>query len=616
MGRLSEGSRQALYKHLLDDTWPRLPNVLLVGSAIEELAVTLEEVASGRTPLQPGDRGSLAGDIGLASTRVGKHLTQATSPTLKDIRAGEVSKLADTFADRTECARVAALARDLLAQLDSAGAREAAWDDVIATLADDSKPVNACLLAFHQLNELLHSRGHDWGAVTHGLYDPMRAGDLDAVRELVSAPPPDNATVAWVVFTNAHLGKGMVRVGAIQFFSGWLAPKDLRDGCPAVNSPDFEPATELTEAAIEWIFLDQTEAEHVVYARVELAGERAKVPPMGRRLPPLEWARQLASDVVEAVGFRHGGTHWVLLDGGCYFTPRGGSFSRPSLPERRALASHPRYEPTGRALGDISPDFADALIAEDEKALAAMEAIRWHRAVQQTENPAMRVALHVRRFEVQWATGDPGGWRTWHDPLRHFLRDRWCRDQQYDALFWGGRLLLRGSLAGSPLDAARVAAQQVHKTTGAASFRIDLNAMMRLAPQVAGEFLGGSFERRYFKELARRTRSSAATLAWWRDLRASFDVLLSRSLRQRNRVIHGREPVPEVIRTVDGFITRLSAYLTASAVQAAAERRDVDPALADEREELADVFESLGDESSVSTLFCHRDGHAFYDLLP
>ena len=621
MSCLSEGSRRALYKDLLDDTWPRIPDVLLVGAALEELAETLEEVVQGRMPPQAGDRRSLACDLDLALTRVGKHLLHATSPPLKEFRTREVSNLASTLADRKECARVAALARNLLAQLDSADALKAAWDDVISTLADDSVHVRACLLAFDQLKELLHRRGHEWWDVRHGLYEPIRAGDFDAARAVVSESPPDDATVAWVVFANADLRTGTVRVGPVQFFNGWLELSDIRDGLPALNSPDFEPATELTDEAIESYF-DKIVAEPIVYARVELAGERAKVPATRRSIPPLEWARHIAFDLVEAVGFRHGGSEWVLLDGGCYFTARGGG-PRPAWPAevdfpplRHLPSSHPRYEPTGKALGCLQPGFADALVAEEEEALAALQAIHWHRDVERTDNPDMHVALHVRRFEVQWSTGDPGGWQTWNAPLRHFMRDLWCRDQQSKAFFWGGRVLLSASLVRPPADPVRMAAQEVHESTGGASFRINLNAMLRVAPEVAGDFLSGSFERRFFKELSRRTRSPAAAQVWWRELRPTFDVLLNRAVRQRNRVIHGREPVPEVIRTVDGFISGLSATLAGSAVHAAAEHRDLDAVLEDERKDVAHLFETLTDEANVLALFSYRAGHAFYELSP
>lgn len=590
--------------------------MVLVGAALEELAVTLEEVVAGRAPPQAGDRRSLACDVELALTRVGRHLDQATSPSLKRVRTREVAKLASVFVDRTECARVAALTRALLAQLDSADALGAGWEDMMAAMGDDSAPVSACVLAFDQLKELVRLRGLDWRVVESRLHEPIRVGDVDAARAVVLEPPRDDAAVVWLVFANADLRSPMVRVGPVQFFNGWLDLNDLPEGRLAVDNPDFEPASELTERAIEW--LNDIESEPIVYARVELGGKRAKRPPTGRRVPPMQWARQLAADLVDAVAFRHGGTEWVLLDRGYYFTAGGSGWSSPSwsgpvefpLPEAPA-----QYEPTGKALAQLSSGFVDALVAEDKTALDAMEAISWHGEVAKLANPDMRVALHVRRFEVQWSTRDAAGWQTWEAPLRHYLRDVWCRDQQNDALSWAGRILFHSQLAGSPHDAVHVAAHEVLERLGDRTFRINLKAMMRLAPEVAGGFHGGTFERRYFKELARETRDGAAAQLWWMELRKSFDVLLNRAVRQRNRVIHGRAPVAEVISTIDSFISWCSAYLAASGVDATAARRTLDATLEDERKDLADLFERLGDEASVSGLFSYRVGHPFYELF-
>jgi hypothetical protein len=85
---LSPGSLRALDDLLgpIQTRWFRLPHVLTVGAVLEELAVTLEEVAAGRTAPQSADRGSLACDLGLALTRVGGNLQRATVPDLKHLR--------------------------------------------------------------------------------------------------------------------------------------------------------------------------------------------------------------------------------------------------------------------------------------------------------------------------------------------------------------------------------------------------------------------------------------------------------------------------------------------------------------------------------------------------
>lgn len=607
--QLNQGSLQALDDLLgtVQRAWFRLPHVLTVVAALEELAVTLQEVADGRKAPLTADRGSLACDLDRALTRAGRHLQHATVPDLKQLRVHEVTKLAATLEDPTESARSGAVIRDVLQQLRTSSAVEAAWDDVVATLADGAASVDACLLAVDQLNELLRARGHELWALHSRVYELIRAGELDKVRSILSQPPLDDATVAWVAFGNADLGRAIVRVGQVRFFDNRVGLKNLKAQCTHGEDHEFAPVDELTDHVIDMYF-KRVEAEHVVFARVELAGARAKRPPDGRRVPPVAWARELASNLVEAAGFRHGGTEWVLLEGGCYFTARGtdagsSGLHDPRLQAERASANNPRYEPTGGRLRKLPTAFVDALAEAKPEAQDAAEAVRWHRQTSTLSNPNMRVALHVRRFEVQWSTGDPGGWQTWEMPLRHYLKDSWCRHEQNNALFRGGRVIDGYQHLADPRSGVAAAAAEVYESTGTMSFNINLKATMRLAPAVAGGFAAGTLQRRLLKELARRTKDGKAAQGWWRDLREAFDMLLNRAVRQRNRVIHGREPVPAVIDSVDGFISGLSATLAAQAVISAGGGSGINDVLEKDREYLADQFESLTAQPSAQTLF-------------
>lgn len=607
--KLSKGSLQALDDLLgvNQRTWVRPPTVLTVGAVLEELAVTLREVADGRTAPQTADRGSLVCDLDLALTRVGEQLQRATSPDLKQVRVQEVSKLATTLDDPVECARVAALARDLLRQLQSSAAVGAAWDDVVATLAEGAATMEASMLAVDQLNELLRGRGYELWVLHNRLYELIRAGELDEARGLVSQAPLDDATVAWVAFGNADLGRAIIRVGQVRFFDGRIGLKNLKAQCIRSEDHDFAPFDELTDEVIGDYFQD-VEAENVVFARVELAGDRARSPADGRRVPPVAWARELASALVEAAGFRHGGTEWVLLRGGCYFTARGtnggsSGFADPRLQAEREQANDPRFEPTGERLRELPADFADALAEAKPQALDAAEAVRWHRQTAKLSNPSMRVALYVRRFEVQWSTGDPGGWRTWEEPLRHYLKDSWSRHELNDALFRAGRVLHRDQCRADPRSAIAAAAAEVYKPTGGWGFNISLKATIRWAPDVANGFAGGTLQRRLLKDVARRTKDGKSAQKWWRDLRAGFDILLNRAVRQRNRVIHGREPVPAVIETVDRFIAGLSATLAAQTVISAGGGRAINDVLERDCQELAEQFAALAAEPSAQALF-------------
>lgn len=607
---LPSPAAEAFIDLLREDAAARLRSrdVLTVIPVLEELAVTLEEVAAGRTAPPDADRRSLVCDMDLALTRAGSSLQLITSPTLRSIRTDEVARLGPIIADRAQSAQVASTVRGVLQQLDAPSAVEAAWDDAIAALANPATPLDQCALAVAQVEELVSRRGQEWWEVRARIAGHLRNGDLEAGKRAAAEPPPKDVVAAWVAIGNAHLARGYLRVGQVQFFTGQLGLRDIRDGCPALDTSEFERAMELSDHTIDLLFSD-IEAENHVLARVELTGPRAKAPPEGRRLPPVEWARKLVEDIIESASFRQQGTDWVVLEGGCYFTAGGNDggtagFDDPVRRAERARAASPYIEPTGEALSSLPAAYADALASDEPSALAAADAVRWHRDVQRIPDARMRIALHARRFELQWGTGAPSRWRTWEEPTRHFLRDLWCRKSQNRLLSWGGIHLRSDQNRAHPKSQVGPAVAEIYVAGSGTAFRINRKAMLRWAPEVAKGFAGGSVQRRRYNELARRTRNGRAAQEWWRELRRSFDVLLNRAVRQRSRVIHGRQPVEAVLASVDGFVADLGAMLAAEAVQGAACGREVAAVLDGERQVLADRYDRIGADTRAEALFC------------
>jgi hypothetical protein len=546
-------------------------------------------------------------DLDLALTRAGSSLQSVTSPTLRSIRTGDLAHLEAIIVDSARSAEVAQTIRGVLQQLDAPTAIEAAWDDSVAALDDPATELDRCALAIAQVEELVSRRGQEWWEMRSRIAGHMRNGELGAAKRVVAEPPPDDVVVAWVAIGNAHLPYGYVRVGQVQFFTGQLRLAEIRDGCPALNTPEFEPAVELSDRVID-LYFSEIEAEHYLLARVELAGPRAHTPPRGRRSPPVEWARRLVEDIVESASFRQQGTDWVVLEGGCYFTADGNDggtagFDDPVRRAERARATSPYIEPTGEALLSLPAAYGDALASDQPAALAAVEAVRWHRDVQRIADPRMRIALNVRRFEVEWGTGDPRGLHTWEEPTRHFLRDLWCRRSQNRSLDWGGIYLRSDQDRAHPKSQVAAALAEIYIPGSGMAFRIDRKAMLRWAPAVAKGFAGGTVQRRRYNDLARRTRNGRAAQVWWRELRRTFDVLLNRAVRQRNRVIHGRQPVEAVLASIDGFVADLSAMLAAEAVRGAAHGHDVAAEFERDRQHLADGYERLGREKSAEALF-------------
>ncbi len=572
----------------------------------------LEDAASGRVRIFDADRRSLVGDLDLALTRTGEHLDATTTPTLHKFKTEQVAHLGEVFGDSERCRAVATAVRDILDQLRRAESAGAAWDDVLAALADGSASSATCALRVAQVAELVRMRGHDWSSMESNLTSAAVNDNLVAGRLVAMAEPASGVSVAWAAFGNAHLAHGYLRVGQVQFFSDQFAPREIRDGCPALLAePDFEAADELTDEAIEWHFAD-VQSQSYVLARVEMDGPRAQSPPGGTD-PPIAWARRYVSGLVEAAGFRLGGTKWLLLDGGSYFTDcgdRGGSMGFGDPVRRRALESFspPTAEPTGDALSGLQPAFADALARGEPSAVRAVSDVGWHRGASEIDDQSMRLALRVRTFEAQWVTGPHSQFASWEEAVRHFFRDFWSREAIVRTLFSAAssiELPVHPQRLRDPASSARVAAARneifIHHNSRHFSWKP--GAVLRLAPGVASDFVADSLPRRQWKELDRVGRRGQSAQQWWREFRCAFDALLNRAVRQRNAIIHGHAVVAEVVASVEPFVGRVSAYLAAQAVDSAARGLSVDDVLGSSRETLATDFERLGSEPSGLALY-------------
>lgn len=135
-------------------------------------------------------------------------------------------------------------------------------------------------------------------------------------------------------------------------------------------------------------------------------------------------------------------------------------------------------------------------------------------------------ARRIARAALRGAVVNRGPW--WladlGDAMRHYLKDSWCRHEQNNALFRGGRVIERDQRLADARSGVAAAAAEVYELTGGMGFNINLKATMGLASEVAGGFAGGTLQRRLLKELARRTKDGKAAQDWWRDLRKAFDI--------------------------------------------------------------------------------------------
>ena len=346
-------------------------------------------------------------------------------------------------------------------------------------------------------------------------------------------------------------------------------------------------------------------------ARVELSGPRAQLPAAGTRLP-IEWARQFVGGIVEAAGFLYlGGTKWILLDGGCYFTAqgdgRGTGFQDPLHAKALRSFRPPTTEHTKYALRELEPAFVDAVARSEPSAVRATAEVGWHRRASDLEDDAMRLALRVRVFETQWPTGPGREFVSWEEPVRRFLKDRWAQAQIRDSLLSAIFSIETPSHPNSLQHASETAVVQAafddaYTSNPDGSYKADIRAIFGRALELADVFVPGSIPRRRWRQLAQAGRTGRLAQAWWRELRSAFDVLLNRAVRQRNAIIHGQDLVSDVIASVEPFFAQLSGYLAYLAIDAVAHGRDMDQELEERREALDEKFEKLPDESSGISL--------------
>jgi hypothetical protein len=74
---------------------------------------------------------------------------------------------------------------------------------------------------------------------------------LELCRDTVGAAPTERESIVWLVYANADIPNGFLRRGPVQFFTHRLPLDAIRDGCPALNTPEFERPEELDDSFSE-----------------------------------------------------------------------------------------------------------------------------------------------------------------------------------------------------------------------------------------------------------------------------------------------------------------------------------------------------------------------------
>jgi hypothetical protein len=570
-------------------------------AALSEVIAVSQSVVEGHSAPQEDDRRSLATDVGSALVALGDELKSCLGSALRDYREEEVPRLESFLATAGGATRMLYAAELLRGKLKTQLAAQAAWRDLVAAVRNGLHESDGRHLAL-VLFEIEESLGHEWQWLSMSLSDALVAGDFEKVEELLARPPSETTQVAWFAFAHAHIPRGHLRIGQVQFFSHEIWPDLVRDERQLLKSyPAAEFPAELDDRMIEQMSKgrsgatpdqpqDVVDTEHRVFARVELVGERAAGDrsPWAHGVPPDRWARDLVASIVEAASFRWGGTTWKLLDGCCLYhgeSSLGGEshpnwsgslgFHDPDIFEQTRLwaagRANPQHEPTGTALSELNPAFAERAAAKDPGIQDAVTEARWYQAARDQTDAAQRIALHIRAFERMLPIG---GKERWHDSLRRYYRDIWTRvtfdlhvrDVGHEA-DWALREANFAAMA-------ELGAWVV--STGPRSSQLNVRQFFAVAGQVE-PLLPKEHRilRRRLRELAEWGADPNAARRRHEQLGGEFDALLNRAVRQRNAVIHGVRTVPEVVATAEPLIAQLSAFLVARSINQSAAGSDV-----------------------------------------
>jgi hypothetical protein len=570
-------------------------------AALSEVIAFSQSVAEGHSEPKQGDRRSLATDVDTALIMIGDELKTHLGPALRDYRDQQVPRLDSFLTTAGGATRMLHATKLLRGKLTDSRAARAAWRDLVDAVRN-GRPESEGRHKALVLIEIEESLGHEWRWLRASFSHALVCGDFDKIEGRLTSPTSETAKVAWFAFAHAHIPRGHLRLGQVQFFSHDIWPHLARSEAHLLRQyPAAEFPAELDDRMTSYMSTGRPDAtpeeqrdavseEHRVLARVELTGDRAAGDrnPWAHRVPPDRWARDLVVSIVEAASFGWGGSAWKLLEG-CAVYHGDLTVGRESDPnwsgslgfhdpdafeQNRLWASgrgYPQHEPTGGALRDLSPAFAERAAAGDPAIRDAVAEARWYEAARNQTDAAQRIALHVRAFERMLPIG---GNERWHDALSHYYRDIWTR-ATFD--FHVRDVGYEADYALRQVDIALIA--QLGEwviSTGPRMSALDARRFFGVVDQIAS-LLPDEYRllRRRLRDLAKCAANPDAARRRHEQLGTDFDTLLSRAVRQRNAVIHGIRTVPDVVATAEPLIAQLAAFLVARAIDEASLGRNL-----------------------------------------
>jgi hypothetical protein len=581
-----------LYRELGGGGEEAAATILTPLAALDEVVATAKSLIEGRGDVPAADRASLGQDLSASLRALGPSTAREVAAVLRSFQSDELRVLPRLLTDVEGARRLVSAARLLVDELRAAVASGGAWEDCVAAFRDGADSAT-CELRIAQLRELCARRGHGWAALEHRLRGVLADRPLDVLAEgagenevtatdsrdpaglslerrlelcagLIASAPEERDIVAWLVYVNADLPEGFVRCGPMQLFSHRLPLDAIRDGCPALNTPDFERPTELEDPFVEGHLSEPVDEP---YTRV-----RIKLPSRGIA-DVVAHARDLVSGLVDAA---KPDSQWVLADGVAMFSDGGwwGSLGFRDPKRAQAVRNHlnPVNEGTAEALADLDDRLVRRLVEGDDAATTAIAERRWEKAVSATADPAQRVALAMRTLERALPVAR-GADETLRDACDRYLRDAWTfralNDELFDAAYHGIWSLPGRFEAGPSLQAELREAVLPH--TGHVSFEFKARRFIERVDDLVAALPESTMQHRMASEASASVASSQDALRRLGELDSSFRRLLARAIRQRNAVLHGAATVPVVVRSCESFVSQLSRYVVSQRIAAISE---------------------------------------------
>jgi hypothetical protein len=565
-------------------------------AALDEIVATASSFIEGRGDVPTSDRASLGQDVSASLRALGRSTARAVFAVLRSFQTDDLRALPRLLTDVEGARRLMGAARLLEDELRLPEASRGAWDDCVAAFRDGVDTAT-CELRIAQLRELCARRGHDWAALERRVRgvladrpfavleagageDEVAATDsrdaaglslerrLELCARVIAAAPQERETVVWLVYANADLPEGFLRCGPMQVFSHRLPLDAIRDGCPALNTPDFERPTELADPFVEG-HLSEPVDEPYVRVRIKL--------PSGGIADIAAHARDLVSGLVDAA---KPDSQWVLADGAAMFSDGGwwGSLGFRHPGRTQAVPDHfsTVHEGTGEALAGLDERLVRRLVEGDEAAATAIAERRWEKAVSATADPAQRIALATRTLERALPVAR-GADETLRDACERYLLDAWTfralNDEFFDAAYHGIWSLPRPFGRGPSLQGEL--REAILPSTGPVSFEFKVRRFIERVGDLVAALPEATMQHRMASEVSASVASPRDALRRLGELDSSFRRLLARAIRQRNAVVHGAATVPAVVRRCEPFVSQLSRYVVGQRIAAVGDNEEL-----------------------------------------